>query len=325
MTVRRHVRLGTIALVLVGATVLTHAQDGSERDAASTSGLRVEIASSKDSVTVGEPFTVDVTARGPAGTEWSFPAGLVEGDLELRAVTTEEPLPPGTQRYEAMAFALDEARLPPIEVRYRLADGSEGTLATEEVALNVTSLLPRDPDEQKLVDVRPPLGLDVGPAFWGTATTLLAALAALGYWLWRRRRGAAPAQVPPVPAIPPDVEARAALERLEERRLPAAGELRAFYIELVQIAKRYLERRLQAPVVEMTTTETCAFLREHEHGRDLLSPFRELAGAGDRVKFARGTAAVAEADGHLEQVRKMLDALEARLRPVPETGDEAAA
>lgn len=319
MSLRPLRRLGAIGALLLIAGAAPAQDTGREP----TDAPRVEVTTSKDVVTVGEAFTVDLTAHGPAGAEWTFPTEIVEDEAELRAVTTQEPLPPGTQRYEAMVFAVDETRLPAIEVGYRLRDGSEGSVSTEALTLKVASLLPRDAEEQKLADVRPPVGLDISPVFWGTTLLLWVLLGLLAWWLWLRRRQRDEPAAPSVPPISPDVEAREALERLAERRLPASGELRAYYIELVLIAKRYLERRLGAPVVEMTTTEACAFLRDHPEGRHLLSPFRAIVAAGDQVKFARGSAAREEAERHLTETRRLIDALEQRLRPVPEPGAAA--
>ena len=66
------------------------------------------------------------------------------------------------------------------------------------------------------------------------------------------------------------VEALAALTALAASGLVEARAFRELYIRLTAIAKRYLERRLDAPVLEMTTAETVAFLREHAHGGDVL-------------------------------------------------------
>ena len=93
---------------------------------------------------------------------------------------------------------------------------------------------------------------------------------------------------PSVPELPPDAEALRALDALAAQDLPARGEYRAFYIALTLVAKRYLERRLAAPVVEMTSAETLAFLRGHAHGGELLPIVRDLAEAADRIKFANG-------------------------------------
>jgi hypothetical protein len=130
----------------------------------------------------------------------------------------------------------------------------------------------------------------------------------------------------PVPPAPPDVEALLALDRLAASGLRERGDYRAFYIELTAIVKRYLERRLEAPVLEMTSTETAAFLRAHPHGGDLLGIVRDLAEAADRIKFARGAGLAAEAERHIAAVRALVPALEAKLRPVPKdrARDEAA-
>jgi hypothetical protein len=129
-----------------------------------------------------------------------------------------------------------------------------------------------------------------------------------------------------VPETPPDLEALAALTALAGSGLVEARAFREFYIRLTAIAKRYLERRLGAPVLEMTTAETVAFLRDHAHGGDLLPVMRDLAQAADQIKFARGQGLAEAAERHLAAVRALVPALEARLRPAePETPEEGKA
>jgi hypothetical protein len=119
-----------------------------------------------------------------------------------------------------------------------------------------------------------------------------------------------------VPEVAPDAEALRALAALAREGLPARGELRRFYIRLSIILKSYLERRLGARVLEMTSAETLAFLRSHPHGGDLLPVVRDLAEAADRVKFAKGQGLVPEAERHLAAAQALVPALEAKLRPV---------
>jgi hypothetical protein len=129
-----------------------------------------------------------------------------------------------------------------------------------------------------------------------------------------------------VPATPPDVEAARALDALAASGLLEARAFREVYIRLTSIAKRYLERRLGAPVLEMTTAETTAFLRDHVHGGELLPVMRELAQAADQIKFARGEGLIEAAERHLAAVRALVPALEVRLRPVePGTPEEGKA
>lgn len=290
--------------------------------------VSVVATASKAEVTVGEPFTVEVKATGPAGTEFTF-AGEAEGDaFALRTPPPDPnaaaPAEPGTHRYEAAVYALGEATIPPIPVRYRLPDGTSGEAASLPVAVKVVSLLPKDPQERKLADIRPPERVSIGRAFWVALAAALVLLAALATWLVRRRRRPEAGVAPAAPALAPDAEALRALDALLASGRLARSELRPFYIELTTVAKRYLERRLFAPVLEMTTAETLAFLRAHPHGSDLVSVVREVAESADRIKFAKGQGLVEEAERHLAAVRALVGALEARLAPPPAASGKAA-
>jgi hypothetical protein len=283
--------------------------------------VSVKATASKTELTVGEAFTVDVKATGPAGTSYTFPGEAATDTFELRTPSADAkggPAPavePGTHRYEAAVFALGEASLPPIPVRYRLPDGAEGEASTEPVALKVVSLLPKDPQEQKLADIWGPQAVGIGRAFWVALGTSLVLAAGLATWLVRRRRRVEAPRAVPVPELPADVEALRALEALAASGLASRGEFRSFYIRLAEVAKRYLERRLGAPVLEMTTAETLAFLRGHAHGGDLVPVVRDLAEAADRIKFAKGQGLAQEAERHLAAVRALVPALEVLLRP----------
>jgi hypothetical protein len=279
---------------------------------------------SKAEVTVGETFTVEVRVTGPAGTTFTFPPEIAQDTFELRTAGGASPPPPGFHRYEASVFGLGDAQVPPIPVRYRLPDGTGSEVQTAPIALKVVSLLPKDKEQQKLADVRGPVEVAIGGAFWAGAAALALLVAGLVLWLRsRRRRGAAPV-APAVPALAPDEEALRALDALVASGRLARGEYRPFYIELTAIAKRYLERRLEAPILEMTTAEMLAHLRARPQGVDLVSPLRDLAGAADQIKFARGTGREAEAERHLAALRGLVRILEARFQPVAPEGGRAA-
>jgi hypothetical protein len=279
---------------------------------------------SKTEVTVGEAFTVEVKATGPAGTTYIFPGEAVTDTFELRTWAADPAAPAGAQplpaeagahRYRAAVFALGEAQIPPIPVRYRLADGTKGETSTEAIPLKFVSLLPKDPQRQKLADIRGPASVGIGRAFWIALGLTLVLLGAVTTWLVRRRRRAAAPALVAAPGLPPDAEILRALGALASTGLLARGEFRPFYIRLTAITKRYLERRLGASILEMTTAETLAFLRGHAHGADVLPVVRDLSDAADRIKFAKGQGLAEEAERHLATVRALVPALEARLRP----------
>jgi hypothetical protein len=134
--------------------------------------VSVTAVASKAEVTVGEAFTIELKATGPAGATYTFPGEAETDGFELRTPPPDPkagPVPaaePGSHRYEAAVFALGEMEIPPIPVRYRLPDGAEGEASSEPVPLKVVSLLPKDPQEQKLADIRGPLSVGIGRAFW---------------------------------------------------------------------------------------------------------------------------------------------------------------
>jgi hypothetical protein len=301
-------RLAALALAALGAAGAASAEDAP----------RVEATASKTEPRLGERFTVELKATAPAGTTFTFPERAGNEAVELRAAPPDAatPPPPGVRRYEATAFAPGEVELPPVEVAYRLPDGTQGTAASPPLALRVESVLPKDPKRQELVDIRGPVALSVGAAFWTALGALALAAAALIVWLRSRRRpAAAPAAAPP---SPPDAEALGALERLAAAGFVERGDFRGYYIALAEIAKRYLEGRLGAPVLEMTSAETAAFLRDHPLAAPFAAAVREMAGAADHVKFARGAGLEAEARRHLDAVRGLVRGLEERLRPAAE-------
>jgi Domain of unknown function (DUF4381) len=316
--------LGPVVLALLGQAVSPQPSAGDQAGAptalASPSPVSVVATASKSDVSVGETFTIELKATGPAGATYTFAGEASADQLELRTPPAPKDAPPpapGAHRYEAQVFALGELQVPGIPVRYRLADGSEGEATSPPISLKVVSLLPKDAAEQKLADIRGPAAVGIGRAFWVALAVLGVLAAAIVVLLLRRRRKAETPTVARVPALPPDAEALAALEALAREALPARGELRAFYIRLSAILKRYLERRLEAPVLEMTSAETLAFLRKHAHGSELLPVVRDVAEAADRIKFAKGQGLIAEAERHLASVRALVAALEARLAPRP--------
>jgi hypothetical protein len=281
---------------------------------------------------VGETFLIEVRASGPAGITFEFPPDAAQETFELRTAPPPQnpkgppaPPPPGTHLYQAAVFAVGDAEIPAIPVRFRLADGTTGEISTAPIPLHVVSLLPREKAEQKLADVRAPVGVPFGRAFWIAVVVALLLLGALAWWIVVRSRRKAPlVAAPAAPPLDPAEEARRALEALVASGQLSRGEHRLFYIDLTTIAKRYLERRLGAPIVEMTTTEMLAHLRADRLGADLAPTLRDLSGAADQIKFARGRGLLDEAERHLAATRALIETLEARLKAaVPEGGQAA--
>mgnify|MGYP001297307491 CR=1 FL=1 len=270
---------------------------------------------SKTDVAVVESFAVEVRVSGPVGAVYEVPPDAVQEAFELHAEPPgSTPPPAGTYRYRAAVFALGDAQVPAIPIRYRLSEGDTGQIETAPIPLHVVSQLPKAKEEQKLADVRAPFTLGVGRAFWIGLVVAALLVAGLAAWIAMRRR-ASPLTAAPIQTIEPDLEALQALDALAASGRITRGEYRLFYIELTAIAKRYLEQRLGAPIVEMTTAEMLVHLRSRPESVALAPTLRDLSGAADQIKFARGSALIDEAQRHLAAARALVQELEARLRP----------
>lgn len=274
-------------------------------------GAAIEVRPATANVSVGERFQVVVEARGPNGTAWEFPKQINDGSVELIQSNPATALA-NSVTYDAQVFAIGaEGRIPEIEVRYTAADGSSGVVKSATVPLNVVSTL--DPNEKNPTpaDFAPPLPVFVSRAFWVASSIagllLIATLVAI---IRRLRFPKKPADVAVTPAISPEEEALTGLDRLAAAR--AALDPRAFYIQLVQILKQFLERRLEAPVLEMTSTETLSFVKAHAWTAPHAVALRDLVTSADLVKFG-GSSDASNADRQIQLVREIVGRVD-RLR-----------
>lgn len=118
------------------------------------------------------------------------------------------------------------------------------------------------------------------PWVWGLAGAGILLLGLAG-WLWRRR-----SRRPPPPPPPPWELARVALRALEARpELPAE----AFFQELTDIVRRYLEAAFGLPATERTTPEFLSALGRGEGPLDAAQQgaLGHFLTQADTIRFAR--------------------------------------
>ena len=272
----------------------------------------VEVRPATANVSIGEKFGVTVQVHGSAGTTYQFPTRIGDGSVELvlpRPATrlSEEVV------YEAQVFALGaEARIPEIEIPYTTAEGTTGAAKSAAIALNVISVIDPKDGSPAPADFAPPVPVLVSRIFWvGGAIAALFAVAVL-VALVRRLRD--PKRIPDpqiTPPVSPEEDALTALDALT-RAGRASVNPRGFYIQLIQILKQYLERRLEAPVLEMTSTETLSFVKGHPWTTPHAPGIRDLVTSADLVKFG-GSSEASNAERQLELVREVVGRVD-RLR-----------
>ncbi|MBI4679426.1 MAG: hypothetical protein HY748_17765 [Elusimicrobia bacterium] len=140
---------------------------------------------------------------------------------------------------------------------------------------------------------------------------LLAALAAAGYCLWKRRKTAGPAAAPD--AAPPDtrpahVIAQSELDWLERSGLWEEGRYKEFYIRLTDTLRQYLERRYGLPAMQLTTTELVSGMRAMEVERRLGQAVKDLLDRADLAKFARWRPETGQGAQEIHAAREIVQA-----------------
>lgn len=302
-----------------------------------------DVAPDRTEVFVGDRVTVTYSARIPAGSK-----------LTLDALVTPEP-PEGARPPGGAVLEFDPPK-PPVIEREKEKDGGvlwrqtiafqpfmAGTVVVpgphftfEEkqadglfgrpvdvrppaVTLQVASRLPKDAKPETLApkDDRPVRLPGPSLLFWlGIAALALLFLTALWWRILRKRRARAAGGEAPAP-VPPGEELLVELDRLAREAERLGDDPRSFYAGLTHAVKRYLERRLDEPVLEWTSFETVRRLREKgiELSREI--GFPELLSAADIVKFGRGRSNRESALDHLVRARRLHDGLEERFAPRP--------
>ncbi len=90
------------------------------------------------------------------------------------------------------------------------------------------------------------------------------------------------------PALPAHVIALQALEELRLKRLWQQGEIKAYYSELTDILRMYLENRWNIKAMEMVSFEIINALKQINTEESLINKIQYTLSHADMVKFAKG-------------------------------------
>lgn len=272
----------------------------------------VEVRPASANVSIGERFRVTLEAHGPRGVSYEFPKNISNGNIEM----TQAPALSATGEsavYETQLFALGkDAQIPAIDVPFVASDGTSGVVTTEPLALNPVSALDPTDKNPAPADYVPPQPVLVSRAFWIVNSIAVVLLLAALIALVRRLR--APKKLKDAIVTPPVSPEEEALTRLATLAQTAQSlDPKTFYIQLVQTLKQYLERRLEAPVLEMTSTEALGLVRANAWTSHHATQIRDLIGAADLVKFG-GVSDASHADRHLQLVRDVVASVDRERR-----------
>lgn len=257
--------------------------------------LTVTSAVNKSRITIGDLIEYTVTVSQARNVKVEMPGlGANLGGFEIRDYRVDEPKREGDRtvsiyRYTISTFLTGDFEIPPLAIRYTVAGSKPETITTEKIKIQVASMKPSEAGDIR--DIKPPVEIPLNwkrLALWAVAGVAVLALAVTGFlWYRRRRQGKGLLPVRTEPLRPAHELALEALARLEASDLLARNEIKAFYIEVSEIIRRYVEGRYGFVALEMTTEELLGALDRSEVDREVRELFRVFLERCDLVKFAK--------------------------------------
>ena len=301
-------RTAAVLIALVSVCSLLRVDSVSAQSLPVGVGLTVD----PDSVTVGDPFTITLSANHSPDYHVTFPRVPAQwGEFEIRR---QRPLPTiengdgtltSSTEIEAVLFRPGTHATPSLSVSVRRPDGSVIYRPARPIDVTVVSVL--TPDDSEKRDIRPQADIPV-PAIWpwaaGGAATL-GLLAVAGGLLWRRKF-MVDATLPPQPQIPPAEVALAELDRIEALKLPAQDRFEEHYVLVSACLRRYLEGRFGIPALDLTTRQIKDLMSARRARGVDLRGFGHILDDSDLVKFARFLPVEDDAMSVIQQSRDLI-------------------
>jgi hypothetical protein len=282
---------------------------------AQESPIAVESKVDKSNITIGDTvrYAVKLTRDKNVNVRW--PAlGANLGAFEIRDYDKPDPRQAKGRIVEEIIYTIstfDTGRfvIPPLAIEYQtLPDTLWHQLQTEKLEIYVASTLPSEAGDIR--DIKSPWEL---PRDWKLIirVALIVAgillLAGVGFYYWRKRQGKGILPERKEPPRPAHEVALEALRKLRGSDLLATGQIKAFYIELSEIVRRYIEGRYFVPALELTTGELMDDLKQVTLEPDARDMLRDLLELSDLVKFAKYAPANEEHERALQLAESFVE------------------
>ena len=167
---------------------------------------------------------------------------------------------------------------------------------------------------------------DLKPHLWWVLS-ILALIIAVLYFVLRKKKEEIIPEI--IPEIPPYEEAINKLHELDSKLLWQNNKTKAYYSELTEIIRAYIERELKIPALEITTDELINSLSNfHQSGvittdKETIIKLKELLKEADLVKFAKSKPLAEEIEEDRIDAEEVVNHLKPKVvEPIKEENHE---
>lgn len=202
------------------------------------------------------------------------------------------------QEYTITSFDSALYYLPPFEVMVDGAPYRSKALAVKVYSIPVDTLHPEQFFGPKTVREIPITWDDVSTIVW--LTLLMLALGGLAYYLFIRYKDNKPIikKIKIEPKLPPHQQALQEIERIKGDKTLRTTDPKAYYTELTDVLRTYMEERFGFNAMEMTSSEIIDKLKEI-NDKESINDLMFLFQTADLVKFAKHSPLMNENDMNL--------------------------
>lgn len=289
----KHFCPGLKALFLLGLLCLSHTISLKGQ------GAQVSIVADTQSILIGEPISLTLTVKGQSGAQVGFPnltdalSGFELLEMQdLDSIQTGGVMLELKQGYTITSFDSGSYQLPPLAVAYG-REGRVDTLYTNPLRFEVQTV--EIDTTQSIKPIKDPLSIPITlkellPISLGVLALMGIILGVLYFFVWRKKP-----ETPKEKKLPPPVPAHEIamrkLAQLEAKKLWQQGEVQAYYDELTDVIREYLEARYKVQALESTTDEIIREVEQSASGvtEKLRRELKDLLQRADLVKFAKHT------------------------------------
>ncbi|MCA0447135.1 MAG: hypothetical protein LCH54_12995 [Bacteroidetes bacterium] len=282
----------------------------------------------KDSLQVGDTLTFTAGWKGSSGYTWIF-------RMDSTTATVLEPLSGDTSIVVSGNETRYQLRLPFVfwgfqhdtldPVSFVLENKTTG----DSVWFNTPSLIlnPKLFTTENDTLPRPEKDIfETGRPWWHYFLWILAGLLLAGviYLIYRKvlkNRKSKNVSVEIVPVVEQSAWElfQLAMDDLLARQAIWPDDVKAFYSDLIEILKSYLERTTGSPVLEMTSDELLVWLNGKPGLKAVLPEMDELLNRADLIKFAKQNTVQSQMNLDFNSVRISVHKLETEKAPVQVT------
>jgi len=278
--------------------------------------IAVDLEVDRSEITIADRMTLSIAATIEEAYQVELPS--FGEQLEQFGIVDYHTVPPRliedgrtrtTRSYILEPFLSGDYTIPPMTLRFWKAGEDESEvheITTDELTIQVTSLLPEDMGDLTIHDIQPPVELPSSHSLrlWLASGAAAILLLGTGAALWRRRRQR---DEEAEAGIPAHETAYAELEQLIAEDLTGQGQIKLFHQRLSDILRRYIGNRFGIRAPEQTTEEFLAGVRAGVELSPEYAPLLgDFLGHCDLVKFAEHQPDPAEVQGAFDTCKTFI-------------------